>query len=47
MRKYWEIINFVFYLRVTRCYRFGTPYGGITPYAAIQSQSFHTGLHAS
>jgi uncharacterized protein with beta-barrel porin domain len=23
-------------------YRFGTPYGGITPYAAIQAQSFHT-----
>jgi YVTN family beta-propeller protein/autotransporter-associated beta strand protein len=23
-------------------YRFGTPYGGITPYAAIQGQSFHT-----
>jgi uncharacterized protein with beta-barrel porin domain len=23
-------------------YRFGMPYGGITPYAAIQSQSFHT-----
>jgi outer membrane autotransporter protein len=22
-------------------YRFGTPYGGITPYAAIQAQSFH------
>ena len=23
-------------------YRFATPYGGITPYAAIQAQSFHT-----
>jgi T5SS/PEP-CTERM-associated repeat protein len=23
-------------------YRFGTPYGGITPYAAIQAQAFHT-----
>jgi autotransporter-associated beta strand protein len=23
-------------------YRFGTPYGGITPYAAIQAQTFHT-----
>jgi autotransporter-associated beta strand protein len=23
-------------------YRFGMPYGGITPYAAIQAQSFHT-----
>src|SRR5215472_1508246 len=23
-------------------YRFGTPYGGLTPYAAIQAQSFHT-----
>jgi autotransporter-associated beta strand protein len=23
-------------------YRLGTPYGGITPYAAIQTQSFHT-----
>jgi autotransporter-associated beta strand protein len=23
-------------------YRFGTPYGGITPYAAIQAQNFHT-----
>jgi YVTN family beta-propeller protein/autotransporter-associated beta strand protein len=23
-------------------YRFATPYGGITPYAAIQGQSFHT-----
>jgi autotransporter-associated beta strand protein len=23
-------------------YRFGTPYGGIAPYAAIQAQSFHT-----
>jgi uncharacterized protein with beta-barrel porin domain len=23
-------------------YRLGTPYGGITPYAAIQAQSFHT-----
>jgi T5SS/PEP-CTERM-associated repeat protein len=23
-------------------YRFGTPYGGITPYGAIQAQSFHT-----
>jgi outer membrane autotransporter protein len=23
-------------------YRFDTPYGGITPYAAIQAQSFHT-----
>ena len=23
-------------------YRFGTPYGGVTPYAAIQAQSFHT-----
>jgi len=23
-------------------YRFGLPYGGITPYAAIQGQSFHT-----
>jgi outer membrane autotransporter protein len=23
-------------------YRFGTPYGGITPYAAIQAQIFHT-----
>jgi outer membrane autotransporter protein len=23
-------------------YRFGTPYGGIAPYAAIQTQSFHT-----
>jgi outer membrane autotransporter protein len=23
-------------------YRFGTPYGGITPYAAIRGQSFHT-----
>jgi len=23
-------------------YRFGTPYGGITPYASIQAQSFHT-----
>jgi uncharacterized protein with beta-barrel porin domain len=23
-------------------YRFGTPYGGITPYAAIQAQDFHT-----
>ena len=23
-------------------YRFGTPYGGLTPYAAIQGQSFHT-----
>src|SRR6516164_3446189 len=23
-------------------YRFGTPYGGITPYAAIQAHSFHT-----
>jgi YVTN family beta-propeller protein/autotransporter-associated beta strand protein len=23
-------------------YRFGTPYGGITPYAAVQAQNFHT-----
>jgi YVTN family beta-propeller protein/autotransporter-associated beta strand protein len=23
-------------------YRFGTPYGGVTPYAAIQAQNFHT-----
>jgi autotransporter-associated beta strand protein len=23
-------------------YRFGTPYGGITPYVAIQAQNFHT-----
>jgi hypothetical protein len=23
-------------------YRFGASYGGITPYAAIQAQSFHT-----
>src|SRR5262245_54746258 len=28
--------------RVESGYRFGTPYGGITPYAAIQAQSFHT-----
>jgi outer membrane autotransporter protein len=28
--------------RVEGGYRFGTPYGGITPYAAIQAQSFHT-----
>jgi outer membrane autotransporter protein len=27
-------------------YRFGTPYGGITPYAAIQAQSFHTPSYA-
>jgi len=28
--------------RIESGYRFGTPYGGITPYAAIQAQSFHT-----
>jgi autotransporter-associated beta strand protein len=28
--------------RVEGGYRFGTPFGGITPYAAIQGQSFHT-----
>ena len=28
--------------RIESGYRFGTPYGGITPYAAIQVQSFHT-----
>jgi autotransporter-associated beta strand protein len=28
--------------RIEGGYRFGTPYGGITPYAAIQAQSFHT-----
>jgi outer membrane autotransporter protein len=28
--------------RVEGGYRFGEPYGGITPYAAIQAQSFHT-----
>ena len=28
--------------RLESGYRFGTPYGGITPYAAIQAQSFHT-----
>jgi uncharacterized protein with beta-barrel porin domain len=28
--------------RVEGGYRFGTYYGGITPYAAIQAQSFHT-----
>jgi outer membrane autotransporter protein len=28
--------------RVESGYRFGTPYGGITPYAAIQAQSFRT-----
>jgi autotransporter-associated beta strand protein len=28
--------------RVESGYRFGMPYGGITPYAAIQAQSFHT-----
>jgi outer membrane autotransporter protein len=28
--------------RVESGYRFGTIYGGITPYAAIQAQSFHT-----
>ena len=26
-------------------YRFGTPYGGITPYAAIQAQSFRTPVY--
>ena len=29
-------------MRLEGGYRFGTPYGGITPYAAIQAQSFHT-----
>jgi autotransporter-associated beta strand protein len=28
--------------RIESGYRFGTPYGGITPYAAIQAQNFHT-----
>jgi autotransporter-associated beta strand protein len=28
--------------RLESGYRFGTPYGAITPYAAIQGQSFHT-----
>ena len=28
--------------RVEGGYRFGTYYGGVTPYAAIQAQSFHT-----
>jgi uncharacterized protein with beta-barrel porin domain len=28
--------------RLESGYRFGMPYGGITPYAAIQAQSFHT-----
>ena len=28
--------------RVESGYRFGMPYGGITPYAAIQAQGFHT-----
>jgi outer membrane autotransporter protein len=28
--------------RLESGYRFGTPYGGIAPYAAIQAQSFHT-----
>jgi uncharacterized protein with beta-barrel porin domain len=28
--------------RIESGYRFGTPYGGVTPYAAIQAQSFHT-----
>jgi len=28
--------------RIEGGYRIGTPYGGITPYAAIQAQSFHT-----
>src|SRR5436190_2287864 len=28
--------------RIESGYRFGTPYGGITSYAAIQAQSFHT-----
>jgi hypothetical protein len=28
--------------RLEAGYRFGTPYGGVAPYAAIQAQSFHT-----